>query len=697
MKKITFIFLLFLPLLALAQHELRSNNVFTVDSFRAIGKGDDTLRILNIFHKYQWQVNAIDNKGRTVQLFSAKPDTIGVSSIDTVKLFTSLAIDPSLIDQVFALNFDVKGSVLVRLNGSVVLATGLFVKDERLPFKSREQSDFVRFSFKDTTANIAVTYLPHPKINLFGLSLVFFQTNRSYEQYYRDLTTNYSILFYSQGFYYLAFGIIFWILFYFFRGKNENLYFSLFCIFIAFSFFLSDFTGLYPEVISTLSAIFGAEFICFFLWKILGNKERSKVPLMLLIVVSVILLSPPVLYRYATFFDKDQQNVSIYIANKILFCYEIIFPVYLLFKGRKGINWEGKVIFGFCFLSTFFFVIIPNLERFFPVLRTFFPGTYINYVSICGLCIIPLGAAIVLGKRNGENQKQLLEKEREKKELLENQNIELERKVNERTSEVLMQKEVIEIKNKAITDNLNYAQRIQSAILPDINRINKAFKQAFVLYLPKDIVSGDFYAFAQKDNRLLIVAGDCTGHGVSGAFMSMTGSSLLNQIINERGIGEPALILNQLNRSVIETFRQSENESNDGMDIAICSFDLAGKTLEYAGANRPLWLIRNREVITVKPDKFPIGGLQMAHDRTFTNAVLHLQENDAVYIFTDGYADQFGGDKGKKMMTAKFKDLLISLQSRTMREQEVFLKEHFENWKGDNEQVDDVLVIGISV
>jgi serine phosphatase RsbU (regulator of sigma subunit) len=262
---------------------------------------------------------------------------------------------------------------------------------------------------------------------------------------------------------------------------------------------------------------------------------------------------------------------------------------------------------------------------------------------------------------------------------------------------VQRQKELIEIKNKAITDNINYAQRIQSAILPDIKLIYKTLEQSFILFQPKDIVSGDFYAFAEKNDQVLIIAGDCTGHGVSGAFMSMIGSSLLNQIIIEKGIEEPAHILNHLNTAVIESLKQNVNESNDGMDISICSLNIKKLEMQYAGANRPLWLVRNNTLEVYKPDKFPIGGLQAARDRTFTNFKINLQKNDTIYIFTDGYADQFGGANGKKLMTSKFKEKLLSIQHMSMREQEMYLRAHFETWKGNEEQVDDVLVIGVRV
>ncbi|MEP7169874.1 MAG: SpoIIE family protein phosphatase, partial [Bacteroidota bacterium] len=259
------------------------------------------------------------------------------------------------------------------------------------------------------------------------------------------------------------------------------------------------------------------------------------------------------------------------------------------------------------------------------------------------------------------------------------------------------QKNIIEIKNKEITDSLIYAKRIQSAILPDIKLIYKTLEQSFILYLPKDIVSGDFYAFAQKNDKVLIAAADCTGHGVAGAFMSMIGSSLLNSIINEKNITEPALVLDELNEGIIQSLKQRESESNDGMDISLCAFDLKNNSVQFSGAYRPLWLIRNNELLVYKSNKFPIGGQQIQHEEKFSQHKIKLQANDTVYIFSDGFADQFGGEKGKKLMMKKFKELLLSIQKFSMHEQEDYLKEHFEKWKKNHEQVDDVLVIGIRI
>ena len=259
------------------------------------------------------------------------------------------------------------------------------------------------------------------------------------------------------------------------------------------------------------------------------------------------------------------------------------------------------------------------------------------------------------------------------------------------------QKELIETKNKEILDSITYAKRIQEAILPSEKLVKSFLPESFILYMPKDIVAGDFYWIETSGDLILLAAADCTGHGVAGALMSMMGVSLLNQIVNEKKITAPAQILNHLHSAVITALKQSQNDSHDGMDIALCSFDLKNKQVIFAGANRPLWIVRNNEVLTIAPDKIPIGGLQIEKKESYTNHTNALQAGDCIYLFTDGYADQFGGEHGKKLMTKTFKEMLISISGKKMQEQQTHLKDYFEKWKGENEQVDDVLVIGVKI
>ncbi|MBI3501417.1 MAG: tetratricopeptide repeat protein [Bacteroidetes bacterium] len=270
--------------------------------------------------------------------------------------------------------------------------------------------------------------------------------------------------------------------------------------------------------------------------------------------------------------------------------------------------------------------------------------------------------------------------------------------LGEKNTLIEEQKKIVEEKNKDITDSINYAKRIQEAILPAKEIKYRIFPDAFVLFQPRDIVSGDFYWFAEKKGRNLIAAVDCTGHGVPGAFMSMIGNAFLNEIVNERGITQPGEILNQLRAMVIKSLKQSEDgsDSKDGMDIAICSFNFDFSEVEFAGANNPLWLIRNGGAEEFPGDKQPIG-IHGAEAKPFTNHSVQLSKGDAVYIFTDGFADQFGGPKGKKFKYKQMQNLLVSLQDKKMLQQEDVLLKTINDWKGNYSQVDDVLVIGIRV
>lgn len=264
--------------------------------------------------------------------------------------------------------------------------------------------------------------------------------------------------------------------------------------------------------------------------------------------------------------------------------------------------------------------------------------------------------------------------------------------------EILKQKEIIAKKNKDITDSINYAKRIQHAMLPHRRDIWFAFPQSFVLFKPKDIVSGDFYFFHQKNQISFIAAADCTGHGVPGAFMSMIGAEKLNDAVSQGS--DTSEILSVLNKGIKATLKQTEgNESTrDGMDIALCSVDTENRIVKYAGANSPLWIIRKGQAVVeeIKATKTAIGGLT-EDNHFFETHELQFQQGDTFYIFTDGYADQFGGKSGKKLMTKTFKETLLGIQNLPMKEQRNYLENFIENWKAATEQLDDILIIGIQL
>lgn len=261
------------------------------------------------------------------------------------------------------------------------------------------------------------------------------------------------------------------------------------------------------------------------------------------------------------------------------------------------------------------------------------------------------------------------------------------------------QEQIIVQKNKDITDSISYARKIQHAILPSDALIKTHVPHSFVLYMTKDIVSGDFYWFGHFDDFSIIAAVDCTGHGVPGAFMSLIGYNLLNRIINERKISDPKEILLELNNGVLGVLHRNESESKDGMDIAICKINHKQNTLEYAGAMRPLWIVNNHELREIKADKIPIGTKQKDREEKieYTTQLIQVAKGDSFYIFTDGYADQFGGPKDKKFSTGRLKELIIQASVHDCHTQENMLKQEHLKWKMDNEQVDDILVIGFRV
>ena len=274
---------------------------------------------------------------------------------------------------------------------------------------------------------------------------------------------------------------------------------------------------------------------------------------------------------------------------------------------------------------------------------------------------------------------------------------------NVHTAEMEQSKFDVENKNKNYIDSLNYAKRIQQAKLPKIEEIYASIPKSFILFKPKDIVSGDFYFFHRKDQSIFIAAADCTGHGVPGAFLSMIGSEKLEEaILISENISE---VLMRLNKGIKTSLRQSEkfDSTRDGMDIAICSLDFplnlntGGRIiLKYSGANRPLWIIRNGQKVVeeIKATKKAIGGYT-EDDHHFEMHEIELQLGDSFYIFSDGYADSFGGKDGKKLMTKNFKEKLLSIQHLSMIDQEKYLNDFIENWKGELEQVDDILVMGV--
>jgi serine phosphatase RsbU (regulator of sigma subunit)/ligand-binding sensor domain-containing protein len=274
----------------------------------------------------------------------------------------------------------------------------------------------------------------------------------------------------------------------------------------------------------------------------------------------------------------------------------------------------------------------------------------------------------------------------------------LKKIIREATAEIVAQKDDIEEKNKDIMSSIRYAQRIQEAVSPQKKLMDKVFPEHFVLWKPRDIVSGDFYWMMQKNGKAIIAAADCTGHGVPGAFMSIMGISFLNEIANNKDVNTAAEALNQLRHNVITSLNQegSETDTKDGMDISLCVYDFDTMMMQFAGAYNPLYMIREGELSVIKADRMPIG-VHERDDKPFTNMEFSMHKGDIYYILSDGYIDQFGGDKGKKFMTKRFKELLLEIYDKPMETQKEILWNTIVEWRGDIEQIDDIIIIGIKV
>ncbi len=257
--------------------------------------------------------------------------------------------------------------------------------------------------------------------------------------------------------------------------------------------------------------------------------------------------------------------------------------------------------------------------------------------------------------------------------------------------------DIINEKNQDITSSLHYASKIQEALLPVKENLGM-FTDSFIMLKPKDIVSGDFYWYSEVEGKKIIAAVDCTGHGVPGAFMSMIGNTFLHEIINEKKIITPGTILNELREKVISAMDQNgmDGSRRDGMDMSLCMIDETSNTLEFAGANNPIYLVQDEKIVEIKGDKKPVGYMPEKSD-DFTNHSVKVNTGDIIYLFSDGYADQFGGSKGKKFKYKQFRELLLANCQKSMQDQKEILSNRFVEWKGQLEQIDDVCVIGIKI
>jgi serine phosphatase RsbU (regulator of sigma subunit) len=385
-----------------------------------------------------------------------------------------------------------------------------------------------------------------------------------------------------------------------------------------------------------------------------------------------------------------------------------------------GIGWNQRthrnlnVFFAFGFLAVLAGGILFIFTNFNIIYSDFISQNALKLGSAAEVTFLSL--AMVGRYRDIQREKELAQQEafenlEKLNEVTREQNIRLEQQVAERTAEIKQKSDELEEKNKEIIDSITYAKRIQEAILPPDQQWEKLLPNAFVLYLPKDIVAGDFYWLEPTEDRLLFAAADCTGHGVPGAMVSVVCHDALNRSVREFGLLEPSHILDKTAVIVDETFEKSEQEVKDGMDISLLALHRKERKVSWAGANNPLWIITTKDyddslgapsltdeslkLYEIKADKQPIG--RYPNRQQYTNHEVQLSEGDSLYAFSDGYPDQFGGERGKKYKSKNFKRFLLSIQDQAIAAQRDLLAKEFASWKGSLEQVDDVCVIGVRV
>lgn len=312
--------------------------------------------------------------------------------------------------------------------------------------------------------------------------------------------------------------------------------------------------------------------------------------------------------------------------------------------------------------------------------------SFIKTIFIIAACLLFVIAFFIFrGLKQKQKANTALE---EKNKIIEEQKLTVEK-----------QKHIVEEQNKDITDSIRYAERIQNAILPPEQLWYSLLPESFVFYKPKDILSGDFYWIEQKGDLIFVAAADCTGHGVPGALISIINYNLMNKAVLEKDLNDPADILNYVNNQLIIALHQTYQDSTvkDGMDISLCVINTKTLELKYAGANNPIYVFKHNELTQLVANKFPVGAFIEEQIQTFTSQKIRLQKGDAIYLFSDGYADQFGGENGKKFKYQQFKNTLTEIQDKPMKEQHNVLARTFNVWRGKLEQVDDVLVIGIKI
>lgn len=685
-----------------------------LDKFWKYHKGDDSLWAAPDFDDSGWDtLNPVLN-------FDSLKETV-FENIGWFRLH--IEIDTQFVNQTAGLMLTQSGASEIFLDGKLIHSFGKIRSDNSEEERFDPQNAPVDIHFEKQRRHLlAVRYsnssaLAEHRKNLnsnagFAMKIGELRSAVEYMVVNSLIITAVFVFYFT---FFIALSFLHLMFFFFYRKNKSNLYYSIFA-----AGFGSTFLWLviqqnfnYPDFVITVNhlhsfipdiympALIAMLYVVFY-------KRLLKIFWLWVLLYAVDFVS--------TMLHYDWKYYS--IALNILFIIES-FRVLISSMIRKR---EGAWIIGTGVITTVAFFTVFSVLAIFGYVNFHSPGGWTGFllgllVIYCTLSI-PLSMTIYLARDFARTSKNLSKKlvevenlsartiaqEKEKQEILSKQKENLEIQVTERTKEVVLQKKVIEEKNKDITDSINYAKRIQDAILPSEEQIKKMLPDSFVLFKPKDIVSGDFYFFAappppEGGSMIVVAAVDCTGHGVPGAFMSMVGHNHLKRIVNENKITDTSKILDELHKQVLYSLNRdiSKRDSKDGMDVSIVSIDKQKREIQFSGAVRPLYYFVNGKFFEVKGERYSIAGVKEIGSAPYASTTIAVTEPTSFYLFSDGFADQFGGKDGKKLMSKNFRELLTSIQSKSLPEQKTFLDNFIEEWKDGREQMDDIMVIGIRI
>lgn len=626
-------------------------------------------------------------------------------------------IDSSLINKISALELEHFGASEIYLDGKLIGAFGN-VSSSPLYEKPKRPSEVLFITLPDHKEHlIAIRYSNHSFIEYHkkydatrvGINISFIQDAADVLTY-NAVSDNILLWFVILFGFFLTLSLVHFLIYLFYRKQSQNLYYSVFV-------FMYALLALSPYLFSNISSPS--------LWL---TMQRYVIVVFILFFISIVaclhsLFTPRLYKKIFTAFvvlaliivGNNYFHLMESIENTLIFALvllTIIESVRTVIWGMRK-NYRGAAIIGTGVLTFFLFIGILMIDVVISKSLSFTQTTslYVIFLVFIAIISIPLSMSIYLARNfaltNIHLEEKLIEvqnlsakslaQEKEKQLLLENQNTTLEKQVSERTFEIREQKKLIEEKNKDIIDSINYARRIQAAMLPDEKQFKKIFADSFILYQPRDIVSGDFYYASELGENKLIIAADCTGHGVPGALMSMVGCNIINKLTHENKISDPKTILETLHIELRHALKQNLQDSmnRDGMDVAVVL--MTNEEIIYAAANRPLIYFDKENLLhELKPTKTPIGG---SHNQTVSIEQCRILKSQVsqIYLFSDGFADQFGGPQGKKLMVSKFKLWLVQISTLNTENQFQFLTKNFQEWKQNSEQVDDVMVIGIKI